>query len=61
MPVRMGEHDRFQKAMMLMQKKVLYFTRVYASHSSTYEFVHKLYLKNEEVLLKYEMKYIHAP
>ena len=56
-PIHMDEHDRFQVCEMRVQatEKVLYFARVYAFHSSTYEEVNKYYLMNEEVLLKYEV------
>ena len=53
----MGEHDRFQVVHMnfAVNEKIVFFTKVFASCNSTSLFVNKSYLKDEEVLLDYEI------
>jgi hypothetical protein len=56
----MTERDVYHVAQMDAgaQEKILFFPRVYAFHASTYEFIRKNYLKNEDVFLEYEVNVV---
>ena len=56
--IQMGENDSFQRVEMKVpsNEKVVFFFRVFAFHSSAFQFVNKHYLmKDKEVLLNCEV------
>jgi hypothetical protein len=56
-PIQMGKNGSSQRVEMkvLSNEKVVFFIWVFTFHASTYELMNKHYLKDELVLLNYEV------